>query len=351
MPPEITITGANGLTFPSMATWGWEIALYLFLGGVVAGLMLFSGVMRLARPGHFPRALLVADLASLPLLGLGMLCLLFDLSNKLNLWRFYTTFQVGSAMSWGAWVLLVTMAILALRFVSHVPAPRSTVFLGLHFFPPPPVSDEKEDEAEDKEEAKAVVRKPPLAVSFGERVWTVLNTIAQWTHRYTRALALIGLGLGLGLGFYTGVLLSTIPSRPLWNTAILAPLFLVSGLASGGAFLCLFLPKEEHQQLVPFSILACGVELLLLLAFVINLNFGNQATQRAGSLMFNGAFGWTFWGLVILAGLLVPAGLEQLELMHRRVPLVEARVAPVLKLVGSLALRFVIVYAGLLSFT
>jgi protein NrfD len=342
MPPDITIIGGNGITFPNMATWGWEIALYLFIGGLVAGLMVFSGAMRLARLKHFPSALFVADLASLPLLSFGMLFLFLDLSNKINVWRLYTTFQINSPMSWGAWILLVTMVLLGLRFVSRIPVPRPAVFLGLQLFPAPPANEE--------EAAERPAHKTSPVESFVEWTWKLLDKIARRTDRSDRVLALIGIVLGIGLGFYTGILLSTIPSRPLWNTAILAPLFLVSGLASGGAFLCLFLPGEEHQNLVPYSILFCGVELLLLLAFVIYLNSGNSAAQHAGSLLFNGVFGWSFWGLVVLIGLLVPAVLEQLDLMHRPLPFVPARVPPVLKMIGSLALRFVIVYAGLLSF-
>lgn len=336
--PEITTIGENGMA----AAWGGEIALYLFLGGLVAGLLIFSGVMRLTHSGRFPRALRVADLAGLPLLGVGMLCLLLDLSNKINLWRFYTTFQVRSAMSWGAWILLVTMVLLALRFAARIPAPRPAKFLGLQLFPLP--------EEKDEEETDQPVRKPPLTVSIVERVWTWLDQIARWTNRFDRAIAWIGVVLGTGLGFYTGVFLSTIPSRPLWNTAVLAPLFLVSGLASGGAFLCLFLPKDEHVRLVPFSILSCGIELLLLLAFVITLSFGNGAAQRAGSILFSGAFGWIFWGLVILAGLFLPAGLEIMEQKQLHLPFNLTQIPPVLKLVGGLALRFVIVFAGILSF-
>lgn len=340
--PEITVTGANALTFPNMATWGWEIALYLFLGGLVAGLMIFSGTIRLVSPGRFARALVVSDLASLPLLGIGMLFLLLDLGNKINVWRFYTTFQIRSAMSWGAWMLVVAMIVLALRFVSRVPAPMPLAVLGLKFFPPPPASDE--------EAVERIAQKQSPVVRFGEWAWKLLHQIAQWTNNHARALAIVGIALGIGVGFYTGVLLSTIPSRPLWNTAVLAPLFLVSGLASGGAFLCLFLPDEEHLRLVPFSILFCGVELVLLLAYAINLTFGNNPAQRAGSLLFGGTLGLIFWALVVLMGLIVPALVEQLEVMHRRLPLVPMRLPPLLKLTGGLALRFVIVYAGLLSF-
>ena len=38
------------------------------------------------------------------------------------------------------------------------------------------------------------------------------------------------------LGIYTGVLLSALGARPFWNSALLGPLFLVSGLSSAAAF-------------------------------------------------------------------------------------------------------------------
>lgn len=335
--PEISVVG-EGI----VSTWGWEIALYLFLGGLTAGLLVLSGVMRLARPRQFQRALVVADLAGLPLLAVGMLCLLLDLSNKLNLWRFYTSFQITSVMSWGAWILLFTMVLLALRFVGQIPEPKPAKVLGRQLFVPPPASDEEGEE-------KPAPKKSGI-VSFAEWAWMLLHKIGSWTKRNNRLLAVIGVFLGTGLGFYTGVFLSTIPARPLWNTAVLAPLFLISGLASAGAFLCLFLPEEEHKRLVPLSVLFCAIEMLLLLAFGINLAFGTNAVQRAGSILFNGAFGWAFWGLVILAGLMVPFAIELMEALHRRIRAVPMLLPPILKLVGSLALRFVIVSAGLLSF-
>ena len=40
---EITTTRNNPLIDPSMTAWGWEIPVYLFLGGMVAGMMLIAG--------------------------------------------------------------------------------------------------------------------------------------------------------------------------------------------------------------------------------------------------------------------------------------------------------------------
>ena len=41
-----------------------------------------------------------------------------------------------------------------------------------------------------------------------------------------------GLRFGIALGIYTGILLSAMVARPLWNSAILGPLFLFSGLSA-----------------------------------------------------------------------------------------------------------------------
>ena len=339
---EITLVGVNGITFPNMATWGWQIALYLFLGGLVAGVMIFGSAMELVRPQNFKRAIFISNFTAFPLLAIGMLLLFIDLSNKINVWRLYTTFQLTSPMSWGAWILLVAMILLAFRFALVIPAPRAMSMLGIKVFQPFP---------EDVEEAKeAIAKKPSAPVQFIEWAWTLLHSIGEQVEKRSFAIAILSIVLGIGVGFYTGILLSSIPSRPLWNSSILAPLFLTSGIASGGAFLCLFLPHDEHMHLVPFSILMCGVELIFILAYVMNLVFGAQSDQRAGGLLFNGNFAALFWGIVVFIGLIVPAIVESFEATKRPLAFVPARVPPVLKLAGGVTLRFVIVYAGLLSF-
>ena len=79
------------------AFWGWEIAVYLFLGGLAAGVMILGA---LARKHRF---VFLAPLA----LSLGMLALFIDLDYKLHVFRCYTAFRVTSPMSWGAWILLL----------------------------------------------------------------------------------------------------------------------------------------------------------------------------------------------------------------------------------------------------
>ena len=48
---ETTTTRLNPLVDPQLHVWGWEIPVYLFFGGMIAGMMVLAGMamLRLAR--------------------------------------------------------------------------------------------------------------------------------------------------------------------------------------------------------------------------------------------------------------------------------------------------------------
>ena len=46
---ETDLTGVNPVVYPELVTWEWPVAAYLFLGGLVGGLMVLVGVLRLRR--------------------------------------------------------------------------------------------------------------------------------------------------------------------------------------------------------------------------------------------------------------------------------------------------------------
>jgi formate-dependent nitrite reductase membrane component NrfD len=99
---EIEILRHNPLIDPSLHVWGWQIAVYLFLGGLAAGVMILAGILRgQSRAARW--LIFVAPLA----LSAGMLALFIDLEHKLHVFRFYTAFRVTSPMSWGSWILLL----------------------------------------------------------------------------------------------------------------------------------------------------------------------------------------------------------------------------------------------------
>ena len=317
--PEITVTGMNEIAYPYVSTWHWHVALYLFVGGLVAGLMIVSALFRLTNRPGVSKAIFISDLAGLPLLAGGMFFLWIDLARRWNAWRFFATFQVTSPMSWGSWILLICMILLFLRLITYLPAP-------------------------------GVVTTKNILVRGWYAGRSVVARWGEWLQRRDRVWSVLSLLFGVALGFYTGVLLNTIPARPLWNSSLLPFLFLASGLASGFAFLALFMAHDFAKRLLPLSIGLAIVELCLILSYLLNLMTGAEAAQRAGNLLLNGTYALGLWGLVILIGLLIPTIIEGLEISQRRLPKPVVQIVPVLTLVGGIALRFVIVYAGLHSY-
>ena len=56
--------------------------------------------------------------------------------------------------------------------------------------------------------------------------------------------------LGGLLGVYTGILLSALGARPLWNSALLGPLFLVSGLSTAAALVHMIAGDRSERELL-----------------------------------------------------------------------------------------------------
>jgi len=307
---EIDIARHSNQIDPALHIWGWEIPVYLFLGGMAAGAMILSSLLALRKEERSPTARWLALAAPL-LVSVGMGALFLDLAHKLYVWRFYLAFRWTSPMSWGAWILVVVYPVtilFALASLDEAQLAKASAFLG----------------------RLGLGRLPGAAralVSGKERA-------LAWTH----------LATGAGLGVYTGILLSTLGARALWNSALLGPLFLVSGLSTGAALFLLFpVAEEERHFLVRWDMLAIGLELMLIVLVLVGLATSGAAGQAAAGLLLGGRYTAQFWTLVVIGGLVAPALLETLEArFHYKV----TAVAPLLVLTGGLALRWILVAAG-----
>lgn len=306
---EFTNTRHNHLIDPVMHVWHWEIPLYLFLGGIVAGIMILTGV-RYLRKGDTPASTALALMPWMApiLISVGMFFLWLDLEHPFNAWRFYLTFKVTSPMSWGAWILLgVYPASILLAWITTPEAYKASV--------------------------QERVRKIPL-----------VGSVLAWAEERPDFLARMSILMGASLGIYTGVLLGTMAARPLWNSALLGPLFLVSGLSTGAAFMLLFRLKDaERKELGRADMWLILVEIGLLGLWMVGLATGGAAAQQALGLFLGGPYTAAFWTLVVALGLLAPLAGEWLEFKHDAVP---GRGTAVLVLLGGFALRWILVYAG-----
>ena len=304
---ELLSTRHNPMIDPALHVWGWEVPVYLFLGGWVAGAMVLSGwLLRRGLVEERPSVVRALPWIGLVLISLGMGALFLDLEHRLYVWRMYTTFQPTSPMSWGGWILLGVYPVLALTGVATVPAALADA-------------------------------------------WAPLGALARRL-RAPAARDLLGLAniaIGVGLGVYTGILLSSLGARPLWASGALGPLFLVSGLSTGAAFAHLIArDPDEQSTLLRSDNLFLVTELALIALFLIGLSSAGAAPAQAAGLLLGGPYTAAFWVLVVGLGIALPLAIQSLMAAGR---VGHTLVAPLLVIGGGLALRFVIVAAGQFS--
>ncbi len=309
MKEELIISGRlNDLIDPFLNIWHWQIPLYLYLGGLAAGILFFAGLFFIqGKELRFETAVFRAPIIVPVLLVLGLAALFVDLSHKPFFWRLYTTINIESPMSWGAWTLMVV-------------TPVSFIWAAL------------------------LIKKfqPKFKWKYN---W--LDRLETFFNGQKKLLAWIMVIFSVLLGIYTGILLSAFNARPLWNTSILGMLFLSSGLSTGAAAIVLFAKShDEKKYFAKLDLLLIGIELFLIIHMFMGFMASNQVQIDAANLFLGGPFTFPFWFFVVGIGLVIPAILEVLELFGKKVPYY---IAPILVLIGGLFLRFLIVEAGQLS--
>lgn len=163
-----------------------------------------------------------------------------------------------------------------------------------------------------------------------------------------RVLAYVGLPTAVLLHSITAWIFGLQIARAWWNTALMAPLFVVSAILSGTALVTLLalaaerwggftLPDGTRRWLRGFIAVSLIVDLFFVGCDYITVLWGNVPAGRSALnlVLPGGPFAWTFWaewvagGLIPLAFLLVPR--------LRRMP-------------GSLGIAAALVVAGVYAF-
>jgi len=309
MQEEIFISGRNIPHIdPSLEIWHWPIGLYLFLGGLAAGIILFASIVTvLNKEDEYPASVKYASLIPPVALVIGLIALIYDLKHPLYSWQLYTTIRLESPMSWGAWVLLIVTPLSFLWVFSYY----SELF-------------------------------PKWQLKFD-----FLVKFEQFLKKNRKKMAYVLIPLSIILGVYTGILLSAFNARPLWNNAILGPLFLTSGLSTGAATIILLAKTAKERHLFSkVDIALIIIELGLIIHMLMGMYAGSQVQLEAMQLLVGGDFTVMFFGFVVILGLVIPGILELMEIKGYKVPVA---IPALLILIGGLIFRFVMVEAGQLT--
>jgi len=306
MKEELFISGRNIPNIdPFLNIWHWEIPVYLYLGGLSAGIMFFAGLFTvIGKEKEMETTVKWAPFLVPIALVLGLFALFLDLKHQLYFWRLYTTVRMESPMSWGAWTLM---------FIT----PLSMVWAAAYI--------------------KDLIPGWKWRINLFEQFEVIIR-------RNMKPIAWAMMGLAIVLGVYTGILLSAFNARPLWNASILGPLFLVSGLSTGlAAIIWMSKSHKERTILTKIDLALIGVELFLIIHMFMGFLAGSAVKIEAAELFLGGPFTTTFWGVVVIMGLIIPAILEIFELRGSKVPV---WIPSFLILLGGLIFRFIMVEAG-----
>jgi len=309
MNEELFISGRNLHKIdPHLEVWEFPIAFYLFLGGLAAGILLFASIaVLLDKEEKLPATTRWAPVIAPIAIVIGLVALIIDLTHKVYVWQLYLTIRIESPMSWGAWVLLIV-----------TPLSFLWVFADLRKI-------------------------------FPKLDWrlSILYKLESFTREHKKFLAMILIPLCLILGIYTGILLSAFNARPLWNNAILGPLFLTSGLSTAAASIILLAKSDYEKHL--FSKIDVGliiIEIGLIIHMVMGYYAGGEAQIDAIQILIRGDYSTMFFVFLIGLGLLFPLLLEVLELLGLKLSVV---IPAILVLIGGLVFRILMVDAGQLT--
>jgi len=303
--------------------WDWIIAVYLFLAGMSAGMVMIAIYLkrkiitgRAADNGIIKATAILAPFGIIA----GLTILIFHLTKPLAFWKIMIYINPTSIMSMGVILFNIYMIILF-------------TWLAMLF----------------KDELLLILNK-----FVGDKL-NVIGVIIDKINPFEATIELILAILAITLAAYTGFLLSALKTFPLLNNPVLPVLFLFSSLSSGAAasLMCgvLVFKQPMHCPSVKwihkFERPVVLFELFLLLCFFSGLILGGGQKEVAAMAAIGAGFwaGW-FWIGVVGLGMLLPLVLNFVTPEQTRHNSHFLFTVTGLSLLGVLMLRTFILYAG-----
>lgn len=299
-------------------SWGWLIALYLFLGGLGAGAFIVAAIVSLVTGERFKSTVRFGAWVSAAAIAVGVLVLLLHVGKPLRaLWMIESFDNATSWMAIGAWLLF-----------------GAILFNGL------------------------------FALLWTDQVLDWVGARARWAMEkrtwFRAMLAVPGIAINLGVAVYTGILLGVLPFRPLWNTWWLPALFTASALDTGVGIVTGYATLGERAPgakrlriwLEGFMIVLILTEGAVLYLYLSNMLRSGGEVVRSVDLLLQGILRIPFWTVVVGMGLAIPLLVCIMQLagvLKKRAAIVVPFTALLSCMIGGWTLRYLVLSAGLPS--
>jgi formate-dependent nitrite reductase membrane component NrfD len=301
------------MSFEPQHVWHWQIAVYLFLGGLGGATFALASVIHLFEDCN-KKMLSIAVFSSMAFLGLGTIFLLADM-----LQPFKAFYALTNPSSWIFWGVIFINGYFAIATFYIIPLLEEWPML------------------------KPIIQKIPKKIlSFIEK----LNSAA----------AVAGASMGFLVAIYTGLLISAAPAISFWNTPAMPLLFVVSAFSTGAAYLLLLSAlanskesKHVANRLERLDAVLIIIELIILGAYFNFAFFLPSGAKYSANLLFGS---WVFVVHFLIAGLLIPLGIETYSIFSKRKAHNRSIIvfASTLVLIGGYLLRHFVLKVGVFQF-
>jgi formate-dependent nitrite reductase membrane component NrfD len=274
--------------------YGLLIVAYFFLAGISGGAFLVSAFAKVYGKERYDAIVKTGAVIAIILISIAGICLWLDLARPMRVYLLLIKFNPLSPISWGGPVISL-FAVCTLFYIYYLLiAPN---------------------------DARA------------------------------RLFAKIGTVFALILTSYTGLLLSMAKARPLWHSAIMAPLFFISSCISGLALIMLvanildkYSPGDDVLRILRRVMIIFIVIDIFFLSDMYVLYIGLSEAQEIALLLLVGEFAFLFLGVELLIGSVCPIIILSTERLGGTKSGQIA--ASVLSLVGVFTMRYIIVIIG-----
>ena len=290
--------------FAAPPEWQWWILGYFFFGGIAGGSYALGTLLRFAGDPRDEGAARIAFIASFLALIPCPVFLTLDLGQPLRFWHMLLdtsegglAFKPWSPMSLGSWALLLFGLF---SFVSFLAAVADVGWFRA---------------------ASPIAR---ILRGGAGLVWSAVGTL-----------------FGLFIGAYTGVLLA-VSNQPVWSDGgwALGGMFLASALSGSAALLLLVARSQRDVDADTANRLEAADRYFVILEAILTAIF--LVTVAVAGTIGKVLGVWIVLWLVVALGLLAPFAMARWDVARRWPPVA----APLLALLGVLALRAVVIFSA-----
>lgn len=324
------IEGLAVTNLNNFVPWGAWVAFYIFFVGLSAGAFLLSTLIFVFGMVQYERVGRYALFTALVCMIVALTFILLDLGKMDRAFNAMAYWNLISILSWEVRFYLIYMVLLATE---------------LWF----------------------AMRKDLILLAKGNKGWKgklsnflslgstdISKKALRNDHRWMKILGIIGIPIAIiGVHGGTGTLFAAVIAQPYWNTPLFPIIFVVSALVSGTALLtAMYVIQRKIRGLDVDLQMVKGLSTLMIFFLVIDLGLEFYEFLVAGlsqkpdklavlSVMFTGPYAWSFWGVQLFIGAVVPITIVMSKRLNKSVGALA--LASILVVIGIIAVRFNIV--------